>query len=102
MHTITRGTKVPSINHPEDATAGTQKCEAAKQIRWRRSRHCNVLRSDLKVTDMNTLFNLEGALGASKRIDGGLAQLGERLPCKQEVSGSIPLISTKRANSSAG
>ena len=33
---------------------------------------------------------------------GGLAQLGERLPCKQEVSGSIPLISTKWANSSAG
>ena len=28
------------------------------------------------------------------RRDGGLAQLGERLPCKQEVSGSIPLIST--------
>ena len=26
--------------------------------------------------------------------DGGLAQLGERLPCKQEVSGSNPLIST--------
>jgi hypothetical protein len=25
---------------------------------------------------------------------GGVAQLGERLPCKQEVSGSIPLIST--------
>ena len=34
---------------------------------------------------------------------GGLAQLGERLPCKQEVSGSIPLISTKLwARSSAG
>ena len=27
---------------------------------------------------------------------GGLAQLGERLPCKQEVSGSIPLISTRK------
>ena len=27
--------------------------------------------------------------------DGGIAQLGERLPCKQEVSGSIPLISIK-------
>ena len=27
---------------------------------------------------------------------GGIAQLGERLPCKQEVSGSIPLISTKK------
>ena len=26
---------------------------------------------------------------------GGLAQMGERLLCKQEVSGSIPLISTK-------
>ena len=30
----------------------------------------------------------------SGRNYGGLAQLGERLPCKQEVSGSIPLIST--------
>ena len=32
---------------------------------------------------------------------GGLAQLGERLPCKQEVTGSIPVLSTtvrKRLN----
>ena len=27
--------------------------------------------------------------------DGGIAQLGEHLPCKQGVSGSIPLTSTK-------
>ncbi len=27
---------------------------------------------------------------------GGVAQLGEHLPCKQGVSGSIPLISTNR------
>ena len=27
---------------------------------------------------------------------GALAQLGERLPCTQEVSGSIPLGSTKK------
>ena len=49
--------------------------------------------------------------GPNKREYGGLAQLGERLLCKQEVSGSIPLISTSRgscklsrlwANSSAG
>jgi hypothetical protein len=35
---------------------------------------------------------------------GGVAQLGEHLPCKQGVSGSIPLISTTRmgAHSSAG
>ena len=45
-----------------------------------------------------TLFNLEGTgkmyLKMLRDINGGLAQLGERLPCKQEVSGSIPLIST--------
>ena len=29
-----------------------------------------------------------------REMIGGIAQLGERLPCKQEVSGSIPLIST--------
>ena len=45
------------------------------------------------------LFNLEGTV---KREDGthgygGLAQLGERLPCKQEVTGSIPVLSTKRS-----
>ena len=27
---------------------------------------------------------------------GGVAQLGEHLPCKQGVMGSIPIISTKR------
>jgi hypothetical protein len=42
-----------------------------------------------------SLFNLEGALRRKCGINGGLAQLGERLPCKQEVSGSIPLISTR-------
>ena len=43
----------------------------------------------------SSLFNLEdtGSAGAEK-IDGDIAQLGERLPCKQEVAGSIPTIST--------
>ena len=27
-------------------------------------------------------------------LNGGVAQLGEHLPCKQGVSGSIPLVST--------
>ena len=40
-----------------------------------------------------SLFNLEGTL---RKLHGGVAQLGEHLPCKQGVSGSIPLISTKR------
>ena len=42
-----------------------------------------------------SLFNLAGIPQEVKIGCGGLAQLGERLPCKQEVSGSIPLISTK-------
>ena len=29
---------------------------------------------------------------------GGIAQLGEHLPCKQGVSGSIPLTSTTQRN----
>ena len=29
-------------------------------------------------------------------LDGGVAQLGERLPCTQEVIGSIPFTSTIR------
>ena len=38
----------------------------------------------------------------SEERDGGLAQLGERLPCKQEVSGSIPLISTNEEEERRG
>ena len=46
-------------------------------------------------TDPNliSLFNFEGPQSLSC---GGIAQLGERLPCKQEVNGSIPFISTSR------
>ena len=39
-----------------------------------------------------SLFNFEGP--DPKRY-GGIAQLGEHLLCKQGVSGSIPLISTR-------
>ena len=57
---------------------------------------CNVLRSGSEAELMIfSLFNLEGIPQEVKIGRGGLAQLGERLPCKQEVSGSIPLISTK-------
>ena len=42
------------------------------------------------------MFNLEDTGSAeAEKIDGDIAQLGERLPCKQEVAGSIPTISTK-------
>ena len=34
-----------------------------------------------------------GAAREKKDKSGGVAQLGERLPCKQEASGSSPLIS---------
>ena len=43
------------------------------------------------------MFNLEDTGSAeAEKIDRDIAQLGERLPCKQEVAGSIPTISTKR------
>ena len=42
-----------------------------------------------------TLFNLEGILSKKRDRNGDIAQLGERLPCKQEVAGSIPTISTR-------
>ena len=32
------------------------------------------------------------------RLNGGLAQLGEHLPCKQGVKGSNPFISTELDN----
>ena len=35
-----------------------------------------------------------GTEKVSARLYGAIAQLGERLPCTQEVSGSIPLSST--------
>ena len=38
------------------------------------------------------LYRFQGSVKV--KIRGGLAQLVERLPCKQEVSGSTPLIST--------
>ena len=36
--------------------------------------------------------------GGKTETPGGVAQLGEHLPCKQGVRGSIPLISTKSGN----
>ena len=49
----------------------------------------------MKFHPMPLAFRLYRFQGSDKRrLRGGLAQLGERLPCKQEVSGSIPLIST--------
>ena len=56
------------------------------------------------------LFNFEGSGRDSNRpvnpqkacflrhASGGVAQLGEHLPCKQGVSGSIPLVSTNFLN----
>ena len=64
---------------------------------------CNILRSGSEAELMIfSLFNLEGIPQEVKIGCGGLAQLGEHLLCKQGVKGSIPLISTTWANSSAG
>ena len=57
------------------------------------SSHRNVL-GQLETLLFVTLFNLEGTGPGVEEIRGDIAQLGERLPCKQEVAGSIPTIST--------
>ena len=44
-----------------------------------------------------SLFNLEGIPQEVKIGRGGLAQLGERLPCKQGVESSNLFISTPKA-----
>jgi hypothetical protein len=36
------------------------------------------------------------------RLSGGVAQLGERLPCTQEVIGSIPFTSTRFSDGALG
>ena len=46
----------------------------------------------LYVTD-RTISN-NAATSKIDKLKGAIAQLGERLPCTQEVSGSIPLSST--------
>ena len=38
--------------------------------------------------------NRNAVIGQKDKYRGAIAQLGERLPCTQEVSGSIPLSST--------
>ena len=40
------------------------------------------------------LFNFQGLIESTEYTHGGVAQLGEHLPCKQGVMGSNPIIST--------
>ena len=50
-------------------------------------------------TDIYLLFNFQWLIKGNwindTQTNGGVAQLGEHLPCKQGVMGSIPIISTK-------
>ena len=50
----------------------------------------------IRFTDILHLFNLQDPSRVHEEPSGGIAQLGERLPCKQEVAGSIPAVSTKQ------
>ena len=51
-------------------------------------RFCTYRASDLAVQFLKIILIFENPIG-------GVAQLGEHLPCKQGVKGSIPFISTK-------
>ena len=59
-----------------------RKIEKPERIRNRR---CSIFKDHLK----------DGLKQKKTQTNGGVAQLGEHLPCKQGVRGSIPLISTK-------
>ena len=48
---------------------------------------------------INKLLRKGAFIMLKQRKDGGIAQLGEHLPCKQGVSGSIPLTSTPEMES---
>ena len=51
------------------------------------------------------IFSAQKALGDTARtveLHGGVAQLGEHLPCKQGVMGSNPIISTITTNEVEG
>ena len=54
----------------------------------RGTRHRRVLNAHKMVSDE--------AMRRLSSLNGGLAQLGEHLLCKQRVNGSIPLSSTKK------
>ena len=56
----------------------------------------NDSREYVKVKETKPIYSLKSHL-----IDGGVAQLGEHLPCKQGVMGSNPIISTTRHGSGA-
>ena len=45
----------------------------------------------IETEELKLLFSFQRPL----KIYGGVAQLGEHLPCKQGVKGSIPFISTR-------
>ena len=47
-------------------------------------------------SESSLLFNFECPFGEEPRRYGGVAQLGEHLPCKQGVKGSNPFISTNK------
>lgn len=58
--------------------------EAAKKL----LRDLSAYEKDLKDATVKTALRHAG-------LDGAVAQLGEHLPCKQEVTGSMPVGSTK-------
>ena len=57
----------------------------------------NMILPMVGINGTSMLFNFESLLlqTPSETEYGGVAQLGEHLPCKQGVRGSNPLISTK-------
>ena len=70
----------------------TTKCEIVK---YDKKESVKELTESRRLEEVNSLFNFQGFLEENLEGDhGGVAQLGEHLPCKQGVMGSNPIIST--------
>ena len=80
-----------------------QSCVERTQVRkWRKAEEIRSIPVMVRSNDCQSSLACIVFRDRPDKRFGGLAQLGERLPCKQEVSGSIPLISTKWIDSAVG
>ena len=73
-------------------------------VQMAESRICVVFKDNKNhdKSESSLLFNFECPFGEKPRRYGGVAQLGEHLPCKQGVKGSNPFISTNNGESAMG
>ena len=83
------------ILHPKVDCLGNQAEEKSRKARKEeRKFRKRQWRKELTVSFLACIVFRVRSNGSGRCLFGGIAQLGERLPCKQEATGSNPVIST--------